>query len=154
MAFLGITDYVLKLPLIVLVISYFPFFISLPCFLALHCDCMPSAGLTHDGLLLWYSPCQNTTSITIMLHPPVHCSHGSPPESTHDAQRYVSHCLCSNNSCNKCPLRSNSHSQSDNSEIISRNGMECQESALRITKHCYCTYYPVSSSIELPQTAC
>ncbi|KAB1267954.1 Muscleblind-like protein 2 [Camelus dromedarius] len=31
---------------------------------------------------------------------------------THDAQRYVSHCLCSNNSCNKCPLRSNSHSQS------------------------------------------
>lgn len=42
----------------------------------------------------------------------------------------------------------------DNSEIISRNGMECQESALRITKHCYCTYYPVSSSIELPQTAC
>ncbi|XP_040847157.1 muscleblind-like protein 2 isoform X14 [Ochotona curzoniae] len=42
----------------------------------------------------------------------------------------------------------------DNSEIISRNGMECQDSALRITKHCYCTYYPVSSSIELPQTAC
>ncbi|XP_040600928.1 muscleblind-like protein 2 isoform X6 [Mesocricetus auratus] len=42
----------------------------------------------------------------------------------------------------------------DNSEIINRNGMECQESALRITKHCYCTYYPVSSSIELPQTAC
>uniref|UniRef100_A0A8D0ULZ0 Muscleblind like splicing regulator 2 n=1 Tax=Sus scrofa TaxID=9823 RepID=A0A8D0ULZ0_PIG len=42
----------------------------------------------------------------------------------------------------------------DHSEIISRNGMECQESALRITKHCYCTYYPVSSSIELPQTAC
>ncbi|KAM5288369.1 muscleblind-like protein 2 isoform 8-T8 [Ctenodactylus gundi] len=42
----------------------------------------------------------------------------------------------------------------DNSEVISRNGMECQESALRITKHCYCTYYPVSSSIELPQTAC
>ncbi|ELK36716.1 Muscleblind-like protein 2 [Myotis davidii] len=42
----------------------------------------------------------------------------------------------------------------NNSEIISRNGMECQESALRITKHCYCTYYPVSSSIELPQTAC
>uniref|UniRef100_A0A452VMI3 Muscleblind like splicing regulator 2 n=1 Tax=Ursus maritimus TaxID=29073 RepID=A0A452VMI3_URSMA len=42
----------------------------------------------------------------------------------------------------------------DNSEIISRNGMECQDSALRITKHCYCTYYPVPSSIELPQTAC
>ncbi|KAI4565352.1 hypothetical protein MJT46_009695 [Ovis ammon polii x Ovis aries] len=42
----------------------------------------------------------------------------------------------------------------DNSEIISRNGMECQESALRIAKHCYCTYYPVPSSIELPQTAC
>ncbi|XP_051839993.1 muscleblind-like protein 2 isoform X8 [Antechinus flavipes] len=42
----------------------------------------------------------------------------------------------------------------DNTEIISRNGMECQETALRITKHCYCTYYPVSSSIELPQTAC
>lgn len=47
-----------------------------------------------------------------------------------------------------------SFSLTDNSEIISRNGMECQESALRITKHCYCTYYPVSSSIELPQTAC
>ncbi|KAG8516986.1 Muscleblind-like protein 2 [Galemys pyrenaicus] len=31
---------------------------------------------------------------------------------THDAQRYVSHCLCSSSSCNKCPLRSNSHSQS------------------------------------------
>lgn len=47
-----------------------------------------------------------------------------------------------------------SFSLTDNSEVISRNGMECQESALRITKHCYCTYYPVSSSIELPQTAC
>ncbi|XP_043360619.1 muscleblind-like protein 2 isoform X5 [Dermochelys coriacea] len=42
----------------------------------------------------------------------------------------------------------------DNSEIISRNGMECQETSLRIAKHCYCTYYPVSSSLELPQTAC
>ncbi|XP_037751928.1 muscleblind-like protein 2 isoform X4 [Chelonia mydas] len=42
----------------------------------------------------------------------------------------------------------------DNPEIISRNGMECQETSLRIAKHCYCTYYPVSSSLELPQTAC
>lgn len=55
---------------------------------------------------------KNATSIAIMLHTPVHCFHGSPPESTHDAQRYVRHCLCSNNSCNKCPLRRNSHSQS------------------------------------------
>lgn len=73
---------------------------------------MPSAGLTHDGLLLCDIHHAKTTSITIMLHPPVHCFHGSPPESTHDAQRYVRHCLCSNNSCNKCPLRRNSHSQS------------------------------------------
>ncbi|XP_075774902.1 muscleblind-like protein 2 isoform X2 [Pelodiscus sinensis] len=42
----------------------------------------------------------------------------------------------------------------DNPEIISRNGMKCQEASLRVTKHCYCTYYPVSSSLELPQTAC
>lgn len=55
---------------------------------------------------------KNTTSLTIMLHPPVHCFHGSPPESTHDAQRYGRHCLCSNNSCNKCSLRRNSHSKS------------------------------------------
>ncbi|KAF7242022.1 Muscleblind-like protein 2 [Varanus komodoensis] len=32
--------------------------------------------------------------------------------STHDAQRYVRHCLCSSNSCSKRPLRRNSHSQS------------------------------------------
>ncbi|XP_050806138.1 muscleblind-like protein 2 isoform X1 [Gopherus flavomarginatus] len=42
----------------------------------------------------------------------------------------------------------------DNPEIISRDGMECQETSLRMAKHCYCTYYPVSSSLELPQTAC
>uniref|UniRef100_A0A7M4FMU1 Muscleblind like splicing regulator 2 n=1 Tax=Crocodylus porosus TaxID=8502 RepID=A0A7M4FMU1_CROPO len=42
----------------------------------------------------------------------------------------------------------------DNPEIISRNGMECQEASLRMAKHCYCTYCPVSSSLELPQTAC
>ncbi|XP_066474986.1 muscleblind-like protein 2 isoform X2 [Tiliqua scincoides] len=42
----------------------------------------------------------------------------------------------------------------DNPEIANRNGMECQEASLRTAKHCYCTYYPVSSSIELPQTAC
>ncbi|KAK7831571.1 hypothetical protein U0070_015083 [Myodes glareolus] len=42
-----------------------------------------------------------------------HVSRGGFGGITHDAQRYVRHCLCSNNSCNKCPLRSNSHSQSD-----------------------------------------
>ncbi|XP_053162380.1 muscleblind-like protein 2 isoform X2 [Hemicordylus capensis] len=42
----------------------------------------------------------------------------------------------------------------DNTEVANRNGMECQEASLRTAKHCYCTYYPVSSSIELPQTAC
>ncbi|XP_074845452.1 muscleblind-like protein 2 isoform X3 [Carettochelys insculpta] len=41
----------------------------------------------------------------------------------------------------------------DNPEIISRSGTECQEASLRMAKH-YCTYYPVSSSLELPQTAC
>ncbi|XP_056411599.1 muscleblind-like protein 2 isoform X15 [Hyla sarda] len=73
---------------------------------------------------------------------------------THDAQRYVRHCLCSNNSCNKCPLRRNSHSQSDHTEIITKSGVEHQEDSQKIAKHSYCTYYPVSSSIELPQTAC
>uniref|UniRef100_A0A803TX57 Muscleblind like splicing regulator 2 n=3 Tax=Anolis TaxID=28376 RepID=A0A803TX57_ANOCA len=42
----------------------------------------------------------------------------------------------------------------DNPEIVNRIGLECQEASLRTAKHCYCTYYPVSSSIELPQTAC
>ncbi|XP_077200019.1 muscleblind-like protein 2 isoform X1 [Paroedura picta] len=42
----------------------------------------------------------------------------------------------------------------DNTQVANRNGMECQEASLRTAKHCYCTYYPVSSSIELPQTAC
>lgn len=42
----------------------------------------------------------------------------------------------------------------DNPEVISRNGTECQEASLRMAKHGYCTYYPVSSSLELPQTAC
>ncbi|XP_044135516.1 muscleblind-like protein 2 [Bufo gargarizans] len=74
--------------------------------------------------------------------------------NTHDAQRYVRHCLCSNNSCNKCPLRRNSHSQSDHTEIITKTGVEHQEDSQKIAKHSYCTYYPVSSSIELPQTAC
>ncbi|XP_069060700.1 muscleblind-like protein 2 isoform X15 [Pleurodeles waltl] len=41
----------------------------------------------------------------------------------------------------------------DHTEIISRNGMDCQDASLRTAKHSYCTYYPVSS-IELPQTAC
>ncbi|KAM4796905.1 muscleblind-like protein 2 isoform 7-T7 [Rhinophrynus dorsalis] len=73
--------------------------------------------------------------------------------NTHDAQRYVRHCLCSNNSCNKCPLRRNSHSQSDHTEIM-KSGIEHQEESQKIAKHSYCTYYTVSSSIELPQTAC
>ncbi|XP_065685817.1 muscleblind-like protein 2 isoform X2 [Patagioenas fasciata] len=42
----------------------------------------------------------------------------------------------------------------DNPEIASRNGTECHEASLRTAKHGYCTYYPVSSSLELPQTAC
>ncbi|XP_070800154.1 muscleblind-like protein 2 isoform X10 [Pituophis catenifer annectens] len=42
----------------------------------------------------------------------------------------------------------------DNPEIVNRNGMECQEALLRTAKHCYCTYNPVSSLTELPQTAC
>uniref|UniRef100_A0A8C8VPY2 Muscleblind like splicing regulator 2 n=1 Tax=Pelusios castaneus TaxID=367368 RepID=A0A8C8VPY2_9SAUR len=42
----------------------------------------------------------------------------------------------------------------DHPEIMSRNGLECQEASWRMAKHCYCTYYPVSSSLELPQTAC
>lgn len=42
----------------------------------------------------------------------------------------------------------------DNPEVISRNGTECHEASLRMAKHGYCTYYPVSSSLELPQTAC
>ncbi|CAI9562269.1 unnamed protein product [Staurois parvus] len=54
----------------------------------------------------------------------------------------------------KCPLRRNSHSQSDHTEIITKSGAEHQEDLQKIAKHSYCTYYPVSSSIELPQTAC
>ncbi|XP_007428453.1 muscleblind-like protein 2 isoform X1 [Python bivittatus] len=42
----------------------------------------------------------------------------------------------------------------DNPETVNRNGMECQETLLRTAKHCYCTYNPVSSLTELPQTAC
>ncbi|XP_035749135.1 muscleblind-like protein 2 isoform X1 [Egretta garzetta] len=78
----------------------------------------------------------------------------NPSVFTHDAQRYGRHCLCSNNSCNKCSLRRNSHSKSDNPEIAGRSGTECHEASLRTAKHGYCTYYPVSSSLELPQTAC
>ncbi|KAM6140347.1 muscleblind-like protein 2 isoform 2-T2 [Pterocles gutturalis] len=42
----------------------------------------------------------------------------------------------------------------DNPEIASRSGTECHEASLRTAKHGYCTCYPVSSSLELPQTAC
>uniref|UniRef100_A0A8C0FVB2 Muscleblind like splicing regulator 2 n=1 Tax=Bubo bubo TaxID=30461 RepID=A0A8C0FVB2_BUBBB len=42
----------------------------------------------------------------------------------------------------------------DNPEIAGRSGTECHEASLRTAKHGYCTYYPVSSSLELPQTAC
>ncbi|NWU88511.1 MBNL2 protein, partial [Upupa epops] len=42
----------------------------------------------------------------------------------------------------------------DNPEIGGRSGTECHEASLRTAKHGYCTYYPVSSSLELPQTAC
>ncbi|NWX91766.1 MBNL2 protein, partial [Nothoprocta ornata] len=42
----------------------------------------------------------------------------------------------------------------DNPEVRSRSGTECQEASLRSAKPGYCTYYPVSSSLELPQTAC
>ncbi|ELW71514.1 Muscleblind-like protein 2 [Tupaia chinensis] len=40
-------------------------------------------------------------------------------EELNQLQRYVRHCLCSNNSCNKCPLRSNSHSQSEQQHLSS-----------------------------------
>ncbi|XP_054236809.1 muscleblind-like protein 2 isoform X7 [Indicator indicator] len=42
----------------------------------------------------------------------------------------------------------------DNPEIAGRSGTECHEASLRTAKHGYCTYYPVSSFLELPQTAC
>ncbi|XP_040281237.1 muscleblind-like protein 2 isoform X7 [Bufo bufo] len=42
----------------------------------------------------------------------------------------------------------------DYTEIITKTGVEHQEDSQKIAKHSYCTYYPVSSSIELPQTAC
>ncbi|XP_077153242.1 muscleblind-like protein 2 isoform X1 [Ranitomeya variabilis] len=42
----------------------------------------------------------------------------------------------------------------DHTEIITKSGLEHQEDFQKIAKHSYCTYYPVSSSIELPQTAC
>ncbi|KAM5179787.1 muscleblind-like protein 2 isoform 8-T9 [Mantella aurantiaca] len=42
----------------------------------------------------------------------------------------------------------------DHTEIITKSGTEHQEDSQKIAKHSYCTYYPVSSSIELPQTAC
>ncbi|KAM4702319.1 muscleblind-like protein 2 isoform 1-T3 [Discoglossus pictus] len=42
----------------------------------------------------------------------------------------------------------------DHTEIITKSGAEHQEDSQKIAKHSYCTYYPVSSSIELPQTAC
>ncbi|XP_040192053.1 muscleblind-like protein 2 isoform X7 [Rana temporaria] len=42
----------------------------------------------------------------------------------------------------------------DHTEIITKSGAERQEDLQKIAKHSYCTYYPISSSIELPQTAC
>ncbi|XP_041440222.1 muscleblind-like protein 2 isoform X2 [Xenopus laevis] len=42
----------------------------------------------------------------------------------------------------------------DHSEIISKGELELHEDVQKLAKHSYCTYYPVSSSIELPQTAC
>ncbi|XP_075056025.1 muscleblind-like protein 2 isoform X11 [Mixophyes fleayi] len=42
----------------------------------------------------------------------------------------------------------------DHPEIIAKSAVEQQEDSQKIAKHSYCTYYPVSSSIELPQTAC
>lgn len=45
-ASLGKTDCGDKISLFVIVISFFLFFIFLPCFFALHRDRMPSAGLT------------------------------------------------------------------------------------------------------------
>ncbi|XP_063809115.1 muscleblind-like protein 2 isoform X10 [Pseudophryne corroboree] len=42
----------------------------------------------------------------------------------------------------------------DHTEIMVKSGIEQQEDSQKIAKHSYCTYYPVSSSIELPQTAC
>ncbi|XP_053563804.1 muscleblind-like protein 2 isoform X2 [Bombina bombina] len=42
----------------------------------------------------------------------------------------------------------------DHTEVISKSGAEHHEDPQKIAKHSYCTYYPISSSIELPQTAC
>ncbi|OCT95448.1 muscleblind-like protein 2 isoform X6 [Xenopus laevis] len=42
----------------------------------------------------------------------------------------------------------------DHSEIISKGESEYHGDLQKLAKHSYCTYYPVSSSIELPQTAC
>lgn len=67
-------------------ISYQPSFYVLPCCLALLCDHMPSAGLTQWWLaanVILYLPGKrerNIAMVTIMLHLPFHCFHGSLPE--------------------------------------------------------------------------
>lgn len=69
-------------------ISDQPSFYVLPCCLALLCDHMPSAGLTQWWLaanFILYFPGKrerekNIAMVTITLHLPFHCFHGSLPE--------------------------------------------------------------------------
>ncbi|CAB1328544.1 unnamed protein product [Coregonus sp. 'balchen'] len=68
-------------------------------------------------------------------------------------QCYACYCLCSNYSCHKCPLRSNSTSQSDNPQVTNKEGTECQDAPLRGPKQPFCKYY-FCSTRELQQPAC
>ncbi|CAB1346951.1 unnamed protein product, partial [Coregonus sp. 'balchen'] len=81
--------------------------------------------------------------------------HGSTAQfsDTHDVQHYACYCLCSNYSCHKCPLRSNSTSQSDHPQVTNKEGTECQDAALRGPKQPFCKYY-ICSTRELEQPAC
>ncbi|KAG7241011.1 hypothetical protein INR49_026041 [Caranx melampygus] len=86
----------------------------------------------------------------------IHLVHTNADRCTHspnDVQCYACYCLCSNNSCHKCPLRSNSTSQSDHPEVNVRKGTECHEAALGNPKQPLCKYY-LASPIEVQQPAC
>ncbi|XP_064413735.1 muscleblind-like protein 2 isoform X6 [Latimeria chalumnae] len=42
----------------------------------------------------------------------------------------------------------------DNTEMIHRNGLECQDVSLNALKQSYCKYYNLASSMEVPRPAC
>lgn len=129
---LGTTDYAVKFPWgdynqpfsssFVVLLFCFPCFSRFASWL--HAICWFNLTMARCSVIYTIAKRQHQkTNYKNPTNQPNTCFHNAPPtcsllpwfpswKSTHDVQCYACYCLCSNNSCHKCPLRNNSTSQS------------------------------------------